>query len=381
MKKRVVPPTGSTTRAVIAYSVAKPLVQQRLGRNAQIRIQLLRVRLVAGVGVDIQLDFRLRAGRAHADPVALLQLEVQHVGFRQTCRFDLSVRSARALQIVANRRDLHAAEFLRGILTQVLHDFLHAGQAVFARQRLADDLFHEIAVFAEDGLHIIIERDALRGAGTSDLGNQQGGVHAILVAHERAGQEAVAFLEAEEERVRAGVLKLLNLLADKLEARQRLEHLHAEGSGNFVRQRRGHDGLHRRAVLGECPLPLLGGEDVVQQHAADLVAGQQLPVAIAGLDGDAQTVAVGVSGENDLRADFIRQLDGKDERAGVFGVRHLDGGEVRVRQLLLLDDGDVADADFAQDAANRHVARGWACRRWRACCLPRRAVPAGCTAS
>lgn len=38
-----------------------PLVQQRLGRNAQIRIQLLRVRLVAGVGVDVQLDFRLRA--------------------------------------------------------------------------------------------------------------------------------------------------------------------------------------------------------------------------------------------------------------------------------------------------------------------------------
>lgn len=67
--------------------------------------------------------------------------------------------------------------------------------------------------------------------------------------------------------------------------------------------------------------------------------------------------AVGVSGENDLRADFICQLDGKDECAGVFRVRHLDGGEIRVRQLLLLDDGDVADADFAQDAANRHVAR------------------------
>ena len=95
----------------------------------------------------------------------------------------------------------------------------------------------------------------------------------------------------------------------------------------------------------------------MQQHAADLVAGQQLPVAIAGLDGDAQTVAVGVGGENDLRADFIRQLDGKNERAGVFRVRHLDGGKIRVRQLLLLDDGDVADADFAQDAANRHVAR------------------------
>ena len=94
----------------------------------------------------------------------------------------------------------------------------------------------------------------------------------------------------------------------------------------------------------------------MQQHAADLVAGKQLEVAMLVPHGHAQAVAVGVGGENHIGAHLIGQLDGQGERAGILGVGHLDGGKIRVRQLLLLHHGHIGNADFLQDAAHGHIA-------------------------
>ena len=168
----------------------------------------------------------------------------------------------------------------------------------------------------------------------SDLGNQQGGVHAVLVAHEGAGQEAVALLEAEEERVSARVLELLNLLADELEARQRLEHLHAEGRGRCVlRQRRWRRWTSPpRRSSGSVPCSLLGWRGcsaAARSRSGCRSAAAKSPSPV--LHGDAQTVAVRVGAEDHVRAHLVRQLDGQRERAGVLGVGHLHGGEVAGR--------------------------------------------------
>ena len=213
-----------------------------------------------------------------------------------------------------------------------------------------------VAVALEDLGHHVAQRLALGAVIARSLGDEQRGVDAVLVAHKGAGEIAIAFLKAEEEGMAAGILELLNLFADKLEARQRVEQRHAEVLADGARQLGGHDALDHGAVGRQLALRLFAAEDVVEHQAADLIAGQQAEAAVLLAHRHAQTVAVRVGAEDGVRAHLVGQLDGQREGGGVLRIGHFDGGEIGVGRLLLLDHAHVGDADFAQDAAHGHVA-------------------------
>ena len=213
-----------------------------------------------------------------------------------------------------------------------------------------------VAVGLENLLHHVAQGFALGAVVGGGLGNQQGGVHTVLVPHKGAGQEAVAFLKAKKEGMAPFILKLLDLFADELEARQCVEQIHTIGSADGPGQLGGDDALHRRAVRRQRAQLLLAAENIVEHQAADLVAGQQTEAAVLFPHGHAQTVAVRVGAEDRVRAHLVRQLDGQRESGGILGIGHLQGGKIGVGVFLLLHHAHIGDADLVQDAAHGHVA-------------------------
>ena len=121
------------------------------------------------------------------------------------------------------------------------------------------------------------------------------------------------------------VHELLNLLGNPLEAGQRIKADQTIALGNLVRQLGGYDGLDDRAVRRQIAQRLAALEDVIQQNAADLVAGHQVILALVVLDGDAHAVAVRIRAEDAVRADLVRQLHRQRERRRIFRIRNLDG--------------------------------------------------------
>ena len=148
----------------------------------------------------------------------------------------------------------------------------------------------------------------------------------------------------------------MNLLGDVLEAGEHLDHLAAEGLGDGCGHVGGDDGGDGGGVLGQLTALLLLGEDVVQQHAADLVAVEQAGRAVGGHAGDAHAVAVGVGAHAQIRAQLLLHLECQAERVALLRVGNAHGGEVAVRQLLLGNHVDVLHADLVKDAAHRDVA-------------------------
>lgn len=209
-------------------------------------------------------------------------------------------------------------------------------------------LLHVVAVGLVDFLEDIVECLALRLRPRGGFRNQQGCVHAVLVAHEGGGQEAVALFKAEDKGVIALILELLNLLGDPLEAVSVLKQTRPKLSAILRASSVETTDFTTAPSAGEVTQRLAALEDVIQQHAADLVAGHQVILARVILDGDAHAVAVRIRAEDAVRADFVRQLHGQRERRRIFRVRHLNGGEIRIGQLLLLDDVDILDADFLE---------------------------------
>ena len=123
-----------------------------------------------------------------------------------------------------------------------------------------------------------------------------------------------------------------------------------------VRERRGDDGLAGDRFLGHGALLDRAGADVVEEQDAHLVAGDELIGAVRALHGDADAVGVGVRGEEQVRADFLREVDAHFHGGVDLGVRVRAGGEVAVRVLLLRNDGDVGDADVLQNGGDRDEA-------------------------
>ena len=125
---------------------------------------------------------------------------------------------------------------------------------------------------------------------------------------------------------------------------------------DLVSQRRGDDGLAHDGVLGHRALLNAARADVVEQQNADLVAGEQLIAAVLALDGDADAVRVGVGGQHQVSAGLLGQLQTQAQRLEDLGVGIRAGREVAVRVLLLGHNGDVGDADVAQNMGDGHKA-------------------------
>ena len=247
---------------------------------------------------------------------------------------------------------------LKGIQrgAELAHDVRHLRRAGFALVLESQQALGVEAELLAQLLQLIQQRQPLRLVIRRHFANQHRRVDGILIAHGRAGQVAIAFLEAED--VALGVAFLFqqpNLLADELEAGEHVAQLHAVLLANRHSHLGGHDGLDgdgRQFAL----LRLAVAAHIVQQQHAHVVAGNQRDgIALPHTRADA--VAVGVGGDAHIRPGgdglFNRQL----HRLADFGVRVRAGREMAVGHFLLRDDIHVDIAHALQHFAHRHIAR------------------------
>ncbi len=87
-----------------------------------------------------------------------------------------------------------------------------------------------VTVLAVKRIEAVAERLALFLVAGGHLGDEQGGADGVFVLRIGADEAAVALLVAEEEVVLRVLLVLCDLIADVLEARQRLDDLAALGN-------------------------------------------------------------------------------------------------------------------------------------------------------
>ena len=126
--------------------------------------------------------------------------------------------------------------------------------------------------------------------------------------------------------------------------------------GHLVRQRGGHDGLAHDGVFGHGPLLNAARADVIQQQNADFVAGKQLIAAILALNGNANAVSIGVSGQHQVCTRLFGQFQAKAQSLENFGVGIGAGGEIAVRLFLFRHNGDIGNADVMQNMGDRNQA-------------------------
>ena len=87
-----------------------------------------------------------------------------------------------------------------------------------------------------------------------------------------------------------------------------------------------------------------------------MVAAERDELALVVLDGDAETVGVGVGAEHDVGMDLIGQFDAHGERFFELGIGHLDRGKFRVGIGLFLDHRYV-DAQLFEDGRDGDITR------------------------
>ena len=216
----------------------------------------------------------------------------------------------------------------------------------------------EYAVFLIEILARLHHADALRAVERGHFHDQHGSDNRILIADIGACEIAVAFLEAKEIAVLLALcLKHTDLLADELEARQHINDLHAESLCDRLDKVCGNDCLDNDRILrhGTELCALLA--DILKEHCTDLIAGEQCIAAVSVRHGNADSVAVRIGCEQQVRLDLIAETQAAFKGLTDLRIRIGACGEVAVRQLLLLDDGDILDADALEDLANRLIAR------------------------
>lgn len=166
----------------------------------------------------VELELWLGAGGADGDPGAALEAILEQVRRRQ-------VGDA-----------LGEIEYFIGLMNEIkigigllpaqgIHD---GGDLLLARDAL--ELVRGlgvvvVAVFAVELLQAVAERLAVLLVAGGHLGDEQGGADGVFVLRVGADEAAVALLVAEEELVRRVLLVRRDLVANVLEARQRLDDL------------------------------------------------------------------------------------------------------------------------------------------------------------
>ena len=147
-----------------------------------------------------------------------------------------------------------------------------------------------------------------------------------------------------------------DLVADVLEARQRLDDLAAPGARNGRAELARHDRLHDRRRRRQFRLVRL--EQEVREQGAKLIARQQ-DVLVPLTHADADAVAVRIRADDDVRPDFRRELQAKRQRALLFRIRRLHRRKIPVRHFLRMNDMDIGKARAVQrrvdDAQRPHT--------------------------
>ena len=146
------------------------------------------------------------------------------------------------------------------------------------------------------------------------------------------------------------LLILSDLIADVLEAHQRLDDLATPGARDSRAELAHHDRLHDRCCRRQLRLVRL--EQEVREQGAKLIARQQ-DVLVPLTHADADAVAVRIRADDDVRPDFRRELQAKRQRALLFRIRRLHRRKIPVRHFLRMNDMDIGKA-----RAREHLAHG-----------------------
>ena len=120
--------------------------------------------------------------------------------------------------------------------------------------------------------------------------------------------------------------------------------------------RGGDYACHRAGVLGHRAGGAAGVDDVVQQQAAELVAGDDAVFAVGSAHHRAYAVGVGVGADDEVAVHALCQIDREIEALGILGVRALDRREAPVNDHLLLNGVEVLYAEAAQRFGDELVA-------------------------
>ena len=120
------------------------------------------------------------------------------------------------------------------------------------------------------------------------------------------------------------VLIATDLAGDPLEAGEGVDDLHAVAARDLILQCGGHEGLHQRDTIGtglgnDAEL-LISGKTILGHQGTDLVAGDEVHLAVPAPHRGAHAVAIGVGGHDEIESLFLGQLDCERKRVGVLRV-------------------------------------------------------------
>lgn len=337
----------------LLFHACEQLFHRRLARGKR----LLRGCLGGRLDGVIDLEFGLGAGRTHADEGSALEFVIHAVALGDVERLRFAVqRAAEIGGIVAHSFHFEGAECGDVHRLERVDDGVHLLHCVQTGVLDGLVLIQHEPVFRIDLLQSPPHRLADIGIVADHLGAQHGRDDGVFVAGMGAAEISARLLKPEHIGMRAVLLPLLDLLADELEPDGRFEERDAEIGADRLRHARGNKGLDDSRVCGEGVLLLEACEDIVEQQDAHLVAGERDKLALLVLDGDAETVGIGIGAEHDVCMDLVCKRNAHGERLLEFGIGHSDGGELGILGRLLLDDGHV-DAQLPEDAGDRNVSR------------------------
>ena len=241
-------------------------------------------------------------------------------------------------------------------MTQVLHYLSHFFLCADAAELHGDHCFAVETVAAVQLLKRLIEVHAHGFVAAGHFCDEHAGHHRVLVPGVGAGEVAVAFLKTEQEGVVTGAFEFLDFFADELEAGQRFKQGDAVFLTYFLRHVGGDNALHSGRVFRQCSGFTAGGDQVVQEKDADLVAGESL-IGVAVSHHDAAPVSVRVGTDDQIHIFLFRHTDGEVEALYILWIGGFDRGKVSVDDHLFRNGQDMFHAEPLQNLRYDFVAR------------------------
>ena len=163
---------------------------------------------------------------------------------------------------------------------------------------------------------------------------------------------AVGLLKAHEEAVLlTGILELVNLVANVLEAREHTAHLKAASTCQDVGHSRGYDSGNGHLILGFLATLFSHGKEPVHKQDAHLVAGKQHVIAVM-RDCSTHTVGIWVSCNQEIWFDLVSKLEAQLKCLTELRIWIGACGEVSVWLCLLWNNVNVIDANLLEDACD-----------------------------
>ena len=238
----------------------------------------------------------------------------------------------------------------------MFHDVLHPNHTAFAFKRKAVLSVYINTIFLIQVFSCLHHGNALCAVISSHFTDEHGCNNGILIPNVRASQITIAFFKAKDIAVFFALFfQETNLFADELEARQNFNQFYTISLADCFYNVSGNDGLYCNRMLRHRALLNTLFADIFQQHCTNFITGEQCISALSIRNGDANTVSVWVSCQQQIRLYLVAVLQTELQCFPNFRVRIRTGGKVAVWIFLFLDNGHFLNADAVQNGANRLV--------------------------